>query len=85
MEYFYTYKNHHEMPAKRKNPGRPPVDPETLKKKINLMLSPKVITFVAELSKLTGISKSAIIESYVRRQMRRCGGDPERAAQTSHN
>ena len=66
-----------------KNRGRPAVDPEKLKKKINLMFSPPVIAYLDAVAMETGISKSAIVENHIRIQMRKDGGDPRRAAKTS--
>jgi hypothetical protein len=72
------------MPS-RNNQGRPSKSPNELKKKMNFMLSPLVIAYLDSVSASTGISKSALVENCIRKQMKQNGGDPDRAAQTSRN
>jgi hypothetical protein len=69
----------------RNTPGRPNSAPDKLKKKVSLMLSPAVIAYLEATSFATGISKSALAENCIRLQMRKDGGDPNQAAQTSGN
>jgi len=71
--------------SNRNSQGRPAKEPGELKKKINLMLSPAVIAYLEAASKATGISKSALAENSIRNQMRKDGGNPDRAGQTSRN
>jgi hypothetical protein len=72
------------MPAKKK-PGRPPMEPEELKHKISVALTQPSIDWLDAVTKKTRISRSAILENYVRIQIEMNGGDPSKAAQTSDN
>jgi hypothetical protein len=68
------------MPNKKK-PGRPSIDPETLKQKVTLMLSPAVVAYLETIKSQTGFSKSATTEHCIRIQMRKGTGSD--AAKTS--